>query len=110
MHAVPKLPKVWYLNAYKTQFACLNLCKYTYMYVYYVSQLCYFMTVSIMHAVDCGALSPPPNGSVTTPSGTTAGNVAFYSCDEGLVLTGSTVRVCGNDGQWTPTTPTCEGE
>ncbi len=60
--------------------------------------------------VDCGRLPSPPNGSVTTPSGTMAGNVAFYSCDEGLVLTGSTARVCGNNGRWTPDAPTCESE
>ena len=60
--------------------------------------------------VDCGPLSSPPNGNVVTPSGTMAGNVALYLCAEGLVLTGSTARVCGNDGLWTPNAPTCEGE
>ncbi len=66
---------------------------------------------SIHHAViDCGILSPPPNGSVITPFGTTAGDVALYSCVNGLVLTGSTARVCRNDGEWIPGTPTCEGE
>ncbi len=67
-----------------------------------------------MHAmksiVDCGRLPSPPNGNVATPSGTTVGNGAFYSCDEGLVLTGSTVRFCANNGLWTPDAPTCEGE
>ncbi|XP_064388185.1 CUB and sushi domain-containing protein 2-like [Halichondria panicea] len=59
---------------------------------------------------DCGLLSPPPNGNVATPSGTTAGNVALYSCAEGLVLTGSTVRVCRNNALWIPEAPTCEAQ
>ncbi len=60
--------------------------------------------------VDCGPLPSPPNGNVATPSGTTVGNVALYSCDEELVLIGSTVRFCGNNGLWAPDTPTCEGQ
>ena len=60
--------------------------------------------------VECGALSSPSNGNVATPSGTTAGNVALYSCVEGLVMTGPPTRVCGNNGLWTPNAPTCEGE
>ncbi len=67
-----------------------------------------------MHAmkstVDCGRLPSLPNGNVATPSGITAGNVALYLCDEGLVLTGPPARVCGNNGLWAPGTPTCEGE
>ena len=57
----------------------------------------------------CGPLPPPANGSVDTSSGTTAGSVALYSCDQGLVLTGSAARVCGGKGLWTPAPPTCEG-
>ena len=59
--------------------------------------------------VDCGALTAPANGSVDTSSGTTAGSVALYSCDQGLVLTGSAARVCGSDGRWNPVPPSCEG-
>ncbi|XP_064388263.1 uncharacterized protein LOC135336419 isoform X3 [Halichondria panicea] len=67
-------------------------------------------TVTILDtdAPNCGPLSSPSNGNVATPSGITVGNVASYSCDEGLVLTGSTARVCGNDRLWTPEAPTCE--
>ncbi len=60
--------------------------------------------------VDCGSLPSPSNGNVATPSGTTAGNVASYSCAEGLVLIGSTVRSCGINGLWAPDMPTCEGQ
>ena len=72
------------------------------MHIYYEMNI-------YLHTVDCGPLSSPLNGNVATPSDTTVGNVALYSCDEGLVLTGSTARVCGNDGLWTPEAPTCEG-
>ncbi len=68
------------------------------------------LTFSYLPTVDCGPLSRPPNGNVATPSGTTVGNVASYSCNEGLVLIGSTVRSCGNNGLWAPDTPTCEGQ
>ena len=52
---------------------------------------------------------PPTNGVVDTSSGTTAGSVAFYSCDQGRILTGSAARVCGSNGLWTPATPSCNG-
>ena len=68
----------------------------------------YVFTISL--TVDCGPLPSPPNGNVATPSGTTVGNVALYSCDEELVLIGSTVRSCGSNGLWAPDTPTCEGQ
>ena len=59
---------------------------------------------------DCGPLTPPANGGVDTPSGTTSGSIALYSCDEGWILTGSSSSVCGCDGLWlTPAPPTCEG-
>ena len=61
-------------------------------------------------AADCGPLTAPANGAVDTSSGTTAGSLALYSCDQGLVRTGSAARVCGSDGQWIPGPPTCEGK
>ena len=62
MHAVPKLPKVWYLNANKTQFACLNLCKYTSIYV---SQLCSFMTLTCRPTTICPTTTECPTPFVT---------------------------------------------
>ena len=59
---------------------------------------------------DCGTPSSPSDGQVTTPSGTLVGDVALYTCNEGLVLTGSNTRVCSNNGVWTPGPPTCEVE
>ncbi|XP_064388277.1 hepatocyte growth factor receptor-like isoform X2 [Halichondria panicea] len=61
-----------------------------------------------LRIIDCGRLLSPSNGNVATPSGTTVGNVALYSCDNGLLLTGPSVRVCGNNELWTPDAPTCE--
>ena len=72
--------------------------KYTYEFC------CYSFPVA-----NCGPLTSPDNGDVDTSSGITAGSVALYSCDQGLVLTGSAARVCGNDGLWIPAPPTCEG-
>ena len=88
---------------------CLRISK-SCLYLYCSNLGLYFEMKIYLPTVDCGPLPSPPNGNVATPSGTTSGNVALYSCDEGLVLTGSTARVCGNDGLWTPTTPICEGQ
>ncbi len=70
------------------------------------------LTAFVLHCLvtNCGPLSSPSNGNVATPSGTTVGNVASYLCDEGLVLIGSTIRSCGNNGLWVPDMPTCEGQ
>ena len=66
------------------------------------------ISVTFPSVADCGPLTAPDDGGVDT-TGTEAGSVALYSCDVGRVLTGSTARVCGNDGIWTPTPPTCPG-
>ena len=52
-------------------------------------------------------LSNPTNGQVMTPSGTTFNNMATYSCNGGYTLSGSSTRVCGSNGLWTPDAPTC---
>ncbi len=43
------------------------------------------------------------------------GTMATYSCDQGYVLAGDTVRTCEErgdetEGTWNATQPTCEGE
>jgi formylglycine-generating enzyme required for sulfatase activity len=63
--------------------------------------------VSDCQAVECGSLSPPANGSVTTPMGTRFNAMASYSCDSGYSLTGSSSRTCQADGSWTGSAPTC---
>ena len=40
--------------------------------------------------------------------GTTAGSVATYTCDNGYMLMGSAERVCGSDGHWDESIPSCE--
>lgn len=58
--------------------------------------------------VDCGALSNPTNGAVSTASGTTYTNVASYTCNAGYVRSGSASRTCQADGTWSSTAPTCQ--
>jgi len=56
--------------------------------------------------VDCGALTKPANGSVTT-SKTTYGSTADYTCNSGFGLAGTSPRICQADGNWSGTTPSC---
>ncbi|MDH5671915.1 MAG: hypothetical protein OEZ06_07170 [Myxococcales bacterium] len=58
-------------------------------------------------AVDCGALSPPTNGHVGTPAGTTYGQEASYACDLGYALSGDASRRCESDGTWSGGAPSC---
>jgi CUB/sushi domain-containing protein len=55
---------------------------------------------------DCGALTAPTNGNVATTV-TTFGASATYSCSMGYVLGAGGTRLCGADGKWTGTAPTC---
>jgi CUB/sushi domain-containing protein len=59
------------------------------------------------NAVDCGPLSPPPNGDIRV-SVTTFGSFARYSCSIGYELTGLEVRVCQTDGTWSGSAPICK--
>ena len=60
-------------------------------------------------AKDCGTLVTPVNGSVDG-SKTTFPNEAIFSCDEGFILNGSTVRRCQSDGSWSGIRTSCHGE
>ena len=59
--------------------------------------------------VQCGNLSSPVNGQVSVDSNT-FGSQANYSCSEGYVLNGNSIRMCQSDGQWSGSEPTCEGQ
>ncbi|XP_060560466.1 sushi, von Willebrand factor type A, EGF and pentraxin domain-containing protein 1-like [Ruditapes philippinarum] len=59
---------------------------------------------------DCGILSNPSNGNVSTPKGTTFENKADYSCDNGYILNGTETRLCLLTGSWSSTAPTCVKE
>ena len=64
--------------------------------------------VSLLPIVaDCGALSNPVNGQVTT-SGTTFGQTATYSCNTGYNLVGESTRTCQATGNWSGSAPMCE--
>ena len=57
---------------------------------------------------DCGSLTTPSNGSVTTSDGVTTGDSATYSCDPGYQLSGVTTRQCLENEGWNGTQPTCD--
>ena len=59
-------------------------------------------------AIDCNALSDPPNGQVSHTAGTTFEQTATYSCDTGYNLVGDSTRTCGAAGVWSGSEPTCE--
>ena len=61
----------------------------------------------ILTAVDCGNLTNPTTGQVST-AGTTFGQTATYSCDAGYNLMGSTQRTCQVTGVWSGSAPTCQ--
>ena len=63
----------------------------------------------VLTVVDCGNLTDPSNGSVTHSAGTTFGENATYSCNTGYNLMGDRTRTCQATGEWSGSTPTCQG-
>ena len=59
--------------------------------------------------VDCGALTDPDNGQVST-STTTYTSTADYTCNTGYNLVGVNERICTAAGTWTDGEPTCLSE
>ena len=53
----------------------------------------------LLAETDCGDPAPD-NGSSNTPKGTTYGETAIISCDEGYVLSGSAFITCEESGNW----------
>ena len=65
----------------------------------------------LLTVVDCGNLTNPTNGQVSTSTGrTTFAQTATYSCDPGYNLVGSTQRTCQATGVWSGSVPTCQGK
>ena len=80
----------------------------------FVENKCYLKrtcTCAILRfTVDCGKLSDPVNGTVTTLGGTTFESLASYRCNEGYVLSYPASRTCLSSGLWSGTSPRCDPE
>ena len=60
-------------------------------------------------SVFCPDLDPPSNGSVFQRTNF-VGETAYYSCNSGYRLSGSSYTTCLISGQWSGTQPTCISE
>ena len=65
----------------------------------------FFMSLLISTAL-CPDLSDPANGMVTV-MGTSVGDTASYTCNDGFELIGSMSVTCTNDGTWSDEPPMC---
>ena len=59
--------------------------------------------------VDCGPLSNPTNGGVTT-TGTIYQSTAIYNCNNGYIRSGGQTRTCQANGEWSGSEPACNRE
>ena len=57
---------------------------------------------------DCGDLTSPIDGTVSTVNGTTYLQNAIYNCDSGFDMNGNVSRVCEDGGTWSGIAPTCQ--
>jgi hypothetical protein len=55
--------------------------------------------------LDCGS-PPTQGGTASTPKGTTYGEVAIISCNDGYTLNGTSFITCEANGNWS-TLPKC---
>ncbi|HVZ73733.1 MAG TPA: hypothetical protein VHJ20_15240 [Polyangia bacterium] len=55
---------------------------------------------------DCGAVTKPTNGSVTSTT-TTYGSTATFACGMGYTVSGAASIKCQADGTWSASSPTC---
>ena len=59
--------------------------------------------------IRCPDLTDPANGRVMV-AGTTPGDAATYTCNDGYKLDGASTRTCGSGGQWSSDPPVCLGK
>ena len=59
---------------------------------------------------DCGHPGDIDHGTVDVSGGTMIGDTATYQCDQHFQLNGEDTRTCQDDGTWSGTAPTCQGE
>ena len=63
---------------------------------------------SYNHSSECAGLNNISNGYVKVNS-LKINATAIYSCDDGFVLVGESIRVCEDDLTWSGEVPTCLG-
>ena len=67
-----------------------------------------YIFIYFLVAVDCGSIIVPQNGSKVGQETTYPYSIKF-SCDEGFILLGSTIRNCLAIGTWSGTETLCKG-
>ena len=65
----------------------------------------FYHSLSFLTAL-CPDLSDPANGTVTV-MGTSVGDTASYTCNDGFELIGSMSVTCTSDGTWSDQPPMC---
>ena len=62
--------------------------------------------------IECPALTDVTNGAIVYVSDMTApydiGTTATHSCNSGYSLVGDEIRICGTNGEWDLSEPSCE--
>ena len=58
--------------------------------------------------VTCSQLAAPTNGAMVTSSNT-YNSTAVFSCSTGYVISGSSLRICQSNGDWSGVPPLCNG-
>ena len=62
-------------------------------------------TAAIQCSITDPEIAPPSNGRVLFD-----GLTVTYTCNPGYTLNGPITRTCGDNGTWSLTAPTCDGE
>jgi len=67
----------------------------------------FYGLISLSPVVDCGPLPSPVNGTISFTQ-TVFNSSALYSCDNGYLPSGPTMRTCQENGAWSGNNTTCE--